>query len=67
MPRFDSTGPANAGPMTGRGRGYCIVPVSHEVDDSREPSLWGARLRCLGGGRSGLGSLGRCRRGRRAR
>lgn len=27
MPGFDGSGPANAGPMTGRGRGYCIVPV----------------------------------------
>ena len=28
MPRFDGTGPMGLGPMTGRGMGYCAVPVS---------------------------------------
>ena len=27
MPRFDGTGPGGVGPMTGRGRGYCAVPM----------------------------------------
>lgn len=27
MPGYDGTGPAGAGPMTGRGRGYCIVKL----------------------------------------
>lgn len=27
MPRFDGTGPASQGPMTGRGEGYCALPV----------------------------------------
>jgi hypothetical protein len=27
MPRFDGSGPAGRGPMTGWGRGNCIVPV----------------------------------------
>ena len=25
MPRFDGTGPRGAGPMTGRGEGYCVL------------------------------------------
>jgi hypothetical protein len=28
MPRFDGTGPMGQGPMSGRGMGYCAVPVS---------------------------------------
>ena len=28
MPRFDGTGPRGMGPMTGGGRGYCVVPLS---------------------------------------
>lgn len=27
MPRFDGTGPMGAGPMTGRGLGYCALPL----------------------------------------
>ena len=28
MPNFDGTGPRGKGPMTGCGRGYCVLPVS---------------------------------------
>ena len=28
MPGFDGTGPHGAGPMTGRSRGYCVIPLS---------------------------------------
>lgn len=28
MPNFDGTGPHGDGPMTGWGRGYCVVPLS---------------------------------------
>lgn len=28
MPGFDGTGPRGAGPMTGRGEGYCAVEVT---------------------------------------
>ncbi len=28
MPGFDGTGPRGEGPMTGGGRGYCVVPAS---------------------------------------
>ncbi len=27
MPGYDGTGPRGLGPMTGRGRGYCIMPL----------------------------------------
>lgn len=33
MPRFDGTGPRGAGPMTGRGEGYCVL----EMSESGEP------------------------------
>ena len=28
MPNYDGTGPYGKGPMTGLGRGYCIIPLS---------------------------------------
>ncbi len=28
MPGFDGTGPQGLGPITGGGRGYCVVPLS---------------------------------------
>ena len=28
MPGFDGTGPRGIGPMTGRGRGYCVMPLN---------------------------------------
>ena len=28
MPNFDGTGPGGKGPMTGCGRGYCILPIT---------------------------------------
>jgi hypothetical protein len=33
MPGFDGTGPRGMGPMTGRGRGYCVVPLSAQAED----------------------------------
>lgn len=35
MPRFDGTGPKGEGEMTGRGRGYCIVPF----EDVKSPII----------------------------
>ena len=29
MPAFNGTGPAGMGPMTGRGMGYCVLPLSN--------------------------------------
>jgi len=34
MPRYDGTGPRGAGPMTGRGEGYCVL----ELSDSGTPA-----------------------------
>jgi hypothetical protein len=34
MPRYDGTGPAGAGPMTGRGLGYCVLKSPEREDDS---------------------------------
>lgn len=31
MPRFDGTGPRGMGPLTGRGMGFCTVPLSESV------------------------------------
>ena len=33
MPGFDGTGPRGTGPMTGRGRGYCVIPLSTQDQD----------------------------------
>ena len=33
MPGFNGTGPYGMGPMTGRGTGYCIVPLPVRGDD----------------------------------
>ena len=27
MPNFDGTGPMGRGPMTGRCRGFCVIPI----------------------------------------
>ncbi len=35
MPNYDGTGPDGEGPMTGFGRGYCVIPISgseHELN-----------------------------------
>ena len=32
MPGFDGTGPKGLGPMTGRGMGYCVLPLSGSGD-----------------------------------
>ncbi len=32
MPDFDGTGPRGEGPLTGCGRGYCIIPLSPEQE-----------------------------------
>ena len=30
MPGFNGTGPRGIGPMTGRGMGYCVIPLSKQ-------------------------------------
>jgi hypothetical protein len=36
MPGYDGTGPAGAGPMTGKGRGYCVMELP---DDEKLPEM----------------------------
>jgi hypothetical protein len=43
MPGYDGTGPAGAGPMTGRGLGYCILKNSAREDDSGIRGYMGLR------------------------
>jgi hypothetical protein len=33
MPEKDGTGPRGKGPMTGRGSGYCIIPLNTTQED----------------------------------
>jgi hypothetical protein len=33
MPGFDGTGPRGCGPMTGNGRGYCVLQVPAAPDE----------------------------------
>ncbi len=28
MPKFNGSGPNGKGPMTGRGSGYCVIPIN---------------------------------------
>jgi hypothetical protein len=77
MPRFDGTGPRGAGPMTGRGEGYCVLELPAAGRPARgyaglagtpvrlgPLAAWFARWRRLafGHGRSRPGRRGRGRR-----
>ena len=33
MPNYDGTGPDGKGPMTGFGRGYCVVPITNSEQE----------------------------------
>jgi len=33
MPGFDGTGPAGQGPLTGRGMGYCVMPLGENTNN----------------------------------
>ena len=33
MPGFNGTGPRGLGPMTGRGMGYCVIPLSTQYQE----------------------------------
>ena len=33
MPNFDGTGPQGKGPMTGCGRGYCVMPLTNKEQE----------------------------------
>ena len=40
MPRFDGTGPQREGPMTGRGEGYCALPLSGAEQAPNQYAEW---------------------------
>jgi len=33
MPGFNGTGPRGIGPMSGRGMGYCVIPLSTQEEE----------------------------------
>ncbi len=33
MPNYDGTGPYGKGPMTGFGRGYCVIPITNSEQE----------------------------------
>jgi hypothetical protein len=42
MPNLDGSGPCGKGPMTGHGRGYCIITLNslpHKISLSKEQAL----------------------------
>jgi len=41
MPGFDGTGPMGQGPMTGGGRGYCVVPLGAAGRQSEKGFFYG--------------------------
>ncbi len=47
MPGFDGTGPLGRGPMTGRGRGFCVLRTSEE-NPGRIQGLTGINNRPIG-------------------
>lgn len=63
MPGFDGSGPSGSGPMSGRGRGFCVLPLSEREEAMQGSGRRGIRRSARP--RLGLG-LGRGRgRGRR--
>jgi len=71
MPGFDGTGPSGRGPMTGRGMGYCAIPLGagNQPESAVAPLLSVASMRpayrfFFGRGlRLGRGRGRGCRRG----
>jgi len=33
MPNYDGTGPEGKGPMTGCGKGYCVIPLNNSEQE----------------------------------
>jgi len=52
MPNYDGTGPDGKGPMTGFGRGYCVVPITSSEQELKllrnQAHLLRAQLRQIG-------------------
>ncbi|MBL7177896.1 MAG: DUF5320 domain-containing protein [Desulfobacteraceae bacterium] len=57
MPQFDGTGPRGKGPMTGRGIGYCVVPIEN-ISGYRKPDLSYANTHTAQQRPSGIRSYG---------
>jgi len=55
MPGFDGTGPQGQGPMTGGGRGYCVVPLSANRGGTRGRRNWYYATGLTGWQRESLG------------
>lgn len=57
MPGFDGTGPQGSGPMTGGGRGYCVMPGGNVAFGFGRGGRFGAPGASLGWrrGRAGRG------------
>ena len=36
MPKFDGTGPNGKGSVTGRGSGYCVIPLNTTEREQRQ-------------------------------
>ena len=61
MPGFDGTGPRGLGPLTGRGRGFCLTgisPVSAPVSAIQQRPLYSRPYRGRGFGRGHGGGRG---------
>ena len=60
MPGFDGSGPRGTGAMTGRGLGYCALPVGVSPEGARAvlpgPSAYGANRRPLSAIPDGFGA-----------
>ena len=56
MPGYDGTGPRGRGPMTGAGRGYCVLELGETGDTLARFVRWDGR-------RSTEASLPECREG----
>ena len=61
MPGFDGTGPRGLGPLTGRGRGFCLTgisPVSASVSTIQQRPLYSRPYHGRGFGRGHGGGRG---------
>ncbi|MDO9536664.1 MAG: DUF5320 domain-containing protein [Bacillota bacterium] len=57
MPGFDGMGPVGLGSITGKGRGYCILPVKRTISEKDERKDYLSTCTRLGlGVRRGIGS-----------
>jgi hypothetical protein len=52
MPKFDGNGPGGNGPMTGRGGGYCVIPLNTTAQEleflRNQEHVLKKQLKCVG-------------------